>query len=134
MKLRTKPVKGICIFALIVLVVCLSLLIFFAVDFNNENTVISIVSFVFCGIFILISLFTLINQLFCYVEFKDSKLVKHTLWFSKTLKIERITKITLEEGIYKIFDDNKIFYQMPSGIRGSNEIILALEQNGVSIK
>jgi len=134
MKIRTRPIKGVVIFASVVLVVCVGLIIFFALSFTNENKVISILAFVFCGVFTLISSFVLLNQLFCYIEYKDKVLIKHTLWFSKSLKIEKITKIILEDGMYKIYRDEKKFYEMPSAIKGSNEIIIILENNGVSVK
>jgi len=132
--MRTRPVKGITIFAFIVLIVSILLIVFFALSFNKENTVISILTFVFCGAFSLVSIFVLFNQLFCFIELKENTLIRHILWIKKTTKIEKITKIILEEGIYKIFIDNKKFCDMPSAIKGSNEIIIELEKNGISIK
>lgn len=132
-KLRTKPIKGLVIFALIVFVVSLAMILLFGIDYQNQTKVIAILVFIFCGAFFLVSLFVLVNQLFCYLELKNDRLIHHILWFTKSIKVDKINKITLEDGMYKIFSGSKIFYQMPSLIRGSNEIIIGLEKLGIHI-
>ncbi|HNX15930.1 MAG TPA: hypothetical protein PKO28_00935 [Bacilli bacterium] len=130
-KLRTYPIRGLLIFLLLDIVLSLAALGYFIWD--RSTLLISILVYIFCGLFALIGLIVLADQLFHYVEVKDNRLINHIFWNKKVLPFEKIHKVMLVDEMYLIYSKKKRFCIMPSHIRGSNEIILYLESHGISL-
>ena len=131
-KYRTKPVKGLLIFLPIVIVFSAGAIVLFA--FTKQNIVFSVMVYIFCGAFILFSLILLLDQLFHYTELKGDILINQILFVRKKIKVEKITKIILKDEMYFIFVGQKQFCVISTRIRGANEIIVALERKGKSVR
>ena len=131
-KYRTKPIKGLLIFLPIVIVFSAGAIVLFAL--TKQNIVFSIMVYIFCGAFILLSLILLLDQLFHYTELKGDILINQILFVRKKIKVEKITKIILKDEMYFIFVGQKQFCVISTRIRGSNEIIVALERKGKSVR
>ena len=131
-KYRTKPIKGLLIFLPIVIVFSAGAIVLFA--FTKQNIVFSVMVYIFCGAFILFSLILLLDQLFHYTELKGDILINQILFVRKKIKVEKITKIILKDEMYFIFVGQKQFCVISTRIRGANEIIVALERKGKSVR
>lgn len=130
-KLRTYPIKGLVIFLIVDIVISLAALSYFIWD--RSNLLISVLVYIFAGLFSLIGIFVLFDQLFHYVEVKNNCLINRILWIKKVLPFEKIKKVVLVDEMYTIYSKRKRFCVMPSHIKGSNEIILYLERHGISL-
>ena len=133
-RMRTKPLKGFSIFLSIVFVLSVLTIIYFALTFSSQAKAFAIIVFVFAGLFSITSLLILIDQLFHYTELKDGAIINHIFFFKKSIKVEKIKKLILKDGIYKIYTEDKLFVQIPSGVIGAPEIIVGLEKLGVHLK
>lgn len=131
-KYRTKPVKGLLIFLPIVIVFSAGAIVLFAL--TKQNIVFSVMVYIFCGAFILLSLILLLDQLFHYTELRGDILINQILFIRKKIKVEKITKIILKDEMYFIFVGQKQFCVISTRIRGANEIIVALERKGKSVR
>lgn len=129
-KLRTQPIKGLCIFLLIAILLSLGVMIYFIIAFNEELLIFKILIFIFCPMFIILGAIALCDQLFHYVEIEGEKVINHVMWNKHTLKISHIDKIEICDGIYTIYGKGRKFATFPSQIKGSNEIIICLERHG----
>jgi hypothetical protein len=130
-KLRTYPIKGLLIFLAVDIVVSLAVLGYFIYD--RSVIIIAILVYIFAGLFSVIGIVVLLDQLFHYVEVKNNCLINRILFLKKVLPFEKIKKIVLVDEMYIIYSKKKRFCVMPSHIKGSNEIILYLESHGVSL-
>lgn len=130
-KLRTYPIKGLLIFLAVDIVVSLAVLGYFIYD--RSVIIIAILVYIFAGLFSVIGIVVLLDQLFHYVEVKNNCLINRILFLKKVLPFEKIKKIVLVDEMYIIYSKKKRFCVMPSQIKGSNEIILYLESHGVSL-
>lgn len=130
-KLRTYPIKGLLIFLAVEIVVSLAVLGYFIYD--RSVIIIAILVYIFAGLFSVIGIVVLLDQLFHYVEVKNNCLINRILFLKKVLPFEKIKKIVLVDEMYIIYSKKKRFCVMPSHIKGSNEIILYLESHGVSL-
>ena len=131
-KYRTKPIKGLLIFLPIVIVFSAGAILLFAL--TKQELVFSIMVYIFCGAFILLSLIILLDQLFHYTELRGDILINQILFIRKKIKVEKITKIILKDEMYFIFVGQKQFCVISTRIRGANEIIVALERKGKSVR
>lgn len=129
--LRTKPIKGLLILLAVVFLCSAGLLAYFIYD--RSTIFISILVYIFAGAFILISLYVFLDQLFHYLEVKGNALVKHVFWNRYVLPFDKIKSVTLDNGMYEISSKRKKFYVMPAYAKGSSEIIIYLENHGVSL-
>ena len=129
---RTKPITGFVIFLLIVFVVSLGAIFLFAL--TKQDVLVSILVYIFCGAFVALSLFMLSVQLLNYIELRDDYLIRHIFIFRKKVHINRISKIILKDEMYIFYINNERFAVISSRIEGSNEIIIALERKGISVK
>lgn len=130
-KYRTKPIKGLLIFLPIVIVFSTGAILLFAL--TKQELVFSIMVYIFCGAFILLSLIILLDQLFHYTELRGDVLINQIIFVRKKIKVEKITKIILKDEMYFIFVGQKQFCVISTRIRGANEIIVALERKGKSV-
>ena len=130
-KYRTKPIKGLLIFLPIVIVFSVGAILLFAL--TKQELVFSIMVYIFCGAFILLSLIILLDQLFHYTELRGDVLINQIIFVRKKIKVEKITKIILKDEMYFIFAGQKQFCVISTRIRGANEIIVALERKGKSV-
>lgn len=130
-KYRTKPIKGLLIFLPIVIVFSTGAILLFAL--TKQELVFSIMVYIFCGAFILLSLIILLDQLFHYTELRGDALINQIIFVRKKIKVEKITKIILKDEMYFIFVGQKQFCVISTRIRGANEIIVALERKGKSV-
>ena len=130
-KYRTKPIKGLLIFLPIVIVFSVGAILLFAL--TKQELVFSIMVYIFCGSFILLSLIILLDQLFHYTELRGDVLINQIIFVRKKIKVEKITKIILKDEMYFIFVGQKQFCVISTRIRGANEIIVALERKGKSV-
>ena len=130
-KYRTKPIKGLLIFLPIVIVFSIGAILLFAL--TKQELVFSIMVYIFCGAFILLSLIILLDQLFHYTELRGDVLINQIIFVRKKIKVEKITKIILKDEMYFIFVGQKQFCVISTRIRGANEIIVALERKGKSV-
>lgn len=130
-KYRTKPIKGLLIFLPIVIVFSVGAILLFAL--TKQELVFSIMVYIFCGAFILLSLIILLDQLFHYTELRGDVLINQIIFARKKIKVEKITKIILKDEMYFIFVGQKQFCVISTRIRGANEIIVALERKGKSV-
>lgn len=130
-KYRTRPIKGLLIFLPIVIVLSAGAILLFAL--TKQELVFSIMVYIFCGAFILISLIILLDQLFHYTELSGDVLINQIIFVRKKIKVEKITKIILKDEMYFIFVEQKQFCVISTRIRGANEIIVALERKGKSV-
>lgn len=127
-KYRTKPLKGLLIFLPIVIVFSAGAILLFAL--TKQNFVFSLLVYIFCGAFVLLSLILLLDQLFHYTELRGDTLINQIIVVRKKVKVSRITKIILKDEMYYIFIDQKQFCVISARIPGGNEIIIALERQG----
>ena len=130
-KYRTKPIKGLLIFLPIVIAFSVGAILLFAL--TKQELVFSIMVYIFCGAFILLSLIILLDQLFHYTELRGDFLINQIIFVRKKIKVEKITKIILKDEMYFIFVGQKQFCVISTRIRGANEIIVALERKGKSV-
>ena len=130
-KYRTKPIKGLLIFLPIVIIFSIGAILLFAL--TKQELVFSIMVYIFCGAFILLSLIILLDQLFHYTELRGDDLINQMIVARKKIKVEKITKIILKDEMYFIFVGQKQFCVISTRIRGANEIIVALERKGKSV-
>lgn len=130
-KLRTKPIKGLIFFLVIVIILSLACLIYFIID--RSVLVLSIAVYVFCGIFFVLGLIVLCDQLFHYVEIKNDRITNRFLWISHSYPLKKIQKLVLNEEIYYVYVKGRKVCSLPSRIKGSNEIIIYLEQHGIHL-
>ena len=131
-KLRTRPITGLIVFASIAAAISLGAIILFAIDLSN--LFISILVFIFGGMFFLGGVAVIIDQCLHYVELKENDLINHVIFVKKVLPIEKIKKIELVNGIYDIYDKKRKFCSLPSHLKGSSEIIVGLSRRGVEIE
>ena len=131
-KYRTKPIKGLLIFLPIVIVFSIGAIVLFAL--TKQNIVFSIMVYIFCGAFVILSLILLLDQLFHYTELRGDVLINQILFVRKKVKVEKITKIIIKDEMYFIFVGQEQFCVISTRIRGANEIIVALERQGKSIR
>ena len=129
---RTKPIKGLLIFLPIVILFSAGAIVLFAL--TEQNFVFSLLVYVFCGAFVILSLILLLDQLFHYTELRGDVLINQILFIRKKVKVEKITKIILKDEMYFIFVGQKQFCVISTRIRGANEIIVALERQGKSVR
>lgn len=130
-KLRTYPIKGLVIFLIVDIVISLATLGYFIWD--RSNLLIAILVYIFGGLFAIIGIVVLLDQLFHYVEVKNDCLINRILWIKNVLPFDKIKKVILIDEMYIIYSKKKRFCSMPSHIQGSNEIILYLERKGISL-
>ena len=130
-KYRTRPIKDLLIFLPIVIVLSAGAILLFAL--TKQELVFSIMVYIFCGAFILLSLIILLDQLFHYTELRGDVLINQIIFVRKKIKVEKITKIILKDEMYFIFVEQKQFCVISTRIRGANEIIVALERKGKSV-
>ena len=129
---RTKPLKGLLIFLPIVILMSTAMVLLFAL--TKQNIVVSILVYVFCGAFIVLSLIVLLDQLFHYTELQGDILINQIIFVRKKVKVENITKIVFKDEMYLVFVGKKQFCVISSRVSGGNEIIVALERQGVRMK
>lgn len=130
-KLRTYPIKGLVIFLIVDIVISLAALGYFIWD--RSNLLIAILVYIFAGLFAIIGIVVLLDQLFHYIEVKNDCLINRILWIKNVLPLDKIKKVVLIDEMYIIYSKKKRFCSMPSHIKGSNEIILYLERKGISL-
>jgi hypothetical protein len=131
-KIRTLPIKGLLIFLPIVIISSIGMILLFA--FTKQNLLMSILVYIFCGAFAALGLALLLDQLFHYTMIDDDVLINQIIFVRKKIKVEQITKIILKDEMYLIFVGKKQFAVISTRVRGGNEIILALERQGKSVK
>ena len=131
-KYRTKPIKGLLIALSIVIAISSAVIVLFALF--KQNIVISIMVYIFCGVFVLLSLIMLIDQLFHYTELNGDTLINNIVFVRKKVKVANISKIILKDEMYLVFVGKKQFCVISTRIKGGNEIIVALERQGVTMK
>lgn len=129
---RTKPLKGLLIFLPIVILLSTAMVLLFAL--TKQNIVVSIMVYIFCGAFIILSLMLLLDQLFHYTELRGDILINQIIFVRKKVMVENITKIVFKDEMYLVFVGKKQFCVISSRISGGNEIIVALERQGVRMK
>ena len=129
---RTKPLKGLLIFLPIVILLSTAMVLLFAL--TKQNIVVSIMVYIFCGAFIILSLILLLDQLFHYTELRGDILINQIIFVRKKVMVENITKIVFKDEMYLVFVGKKQFCVISSRISGGNEIIVALERQGVRMK
>ena len=129
---RTRPIKGLLIFLPIVILMSTAMILLFAL--TKQNIVVSILVYVFCGAFIVLSLIVLLDQLFHYTELQGDILINQIIFVRKKVKVENITKIVFKDEMYLVFVGKKQFCVISSRVSGGNEIIVALERQGVRMK
>ncbi|MCR5184567.1 MAG: hypothetical protein K6C32_00580 [Bacilli bacterium] len=127
--IRTYPVKGLVIFCLIGFLICTPAFIWFL--FIEELLVFRVLVYIFCPMFSLIALITIIDQLFHYVEVKEDVFINHIVFWTKKVKIEKIERFEICEGIYYIYYLNKKIASFPSQVVGADRVVIALERHGV---
>ena len=131
-KYRTKPIKGLLIALSIVIAISSAVIVLFAL--TKQNIVISVMVYIFCGVFVLLSLIMLIDQLFHYTELNGDTLINNIVFVRKKAKVANISKIILKDEMYLVFVGKKQFCVISTRIKGGNEIIVALERQGVTMK
>lgn len=131
-KFRTKPIKGLVIFLPIVILLSAGAIVLFAL--TDQNFVFSLLVYIFCGAFVILSLILLLDQLFHYTELRGDELINQIIFVRKKVKIEKISKIILKDEMYFIFVGKKQFCIMSTRVRGASEIIVALERKGKSVR
>lgn len=131
-KIRTKPVKGVIIFAAIAALVSAGAIILFVID--RDNLFISILVFIFGGMFFLGGIAIILDQLFHYVELKEDNLINHVIFKRHEIPVSKIKKITLVKGMYEIYTKNKKFCTIPSHLEGCDKIMVGLSRQGLEIE
>lgn len=131
-KPKTQPIIGLVIFAGIGVLVSLAGLIIFAID--RSNLFISILVYIFGGLFLIVGLATIIDQVFHFVEVKEDKLINQVVFKRKTLPISKIKKLVLVNGTYEVYSGKKKFCTIPSQVKGAPEIAVALQRQGIEIE
>ncbi len=136
--LRTKGSTYLIIFCLIVLLCSSGIIVLFS--FLDEPLVLKIFVFVISGIFIALSFFILLVQLFDYVYVKNDCLVHQKIFFKQKINgktkinVHEITKVIYNKDAYEIYVGSKKFCSLDPKDAGSKLILLYLEQHKVSVK
>ena len=133
-RIRTYPIKSLTIFLTICFVVSVGMIVLFAMPFmNKELWVIRILIWVFCGLFAGASGIVLCNQLFFYIEVKDSQFIKHSFFLKKKVLFTDIDRIKNKDGFYEVYSKGKRFTSFAANTNEAQEIIVFLERNHVKI-
>ena len=130
-KPKTQPIKGLLIFAGIGVAISLAGIIIFI--FDRSNLAISILVYIFGGMFLIGGSAVILDQLFHYVEVKEDKLIHRVFFKKNVLPINKIKKLVLKNGIYEVYSGKKKFCTIPSQVTGAPEIAVALQRQGVVI-
>ena len=131
MKTRTQPIYGLVIFAGIAVVVSIGAIILFSIDMSN--LFISILVFIFGGLFSIGGIAVIIDQLTHYVEVKENDLINHVFLAKHVLPISEIRKIKNNKEIYEVYSKKGKFCTIPSHLKGVDTIMFALSRRGVEI-
>lgn len=131
-RLRTYPIKSLTIFMAICFVVSLAMIILFAF-LKNEDWIIRILIFVFCGIFTIASGIILCQQLFFYVSVDDENFYVHFLFGFHKIPLRKIEKVSNIDGFYCVFADGKKMVNFAANTRESQQIIVFLERKKIKI-
>ena len=113
-------------------VVSLAMIILFAF-LKNEDWIIRILIFVFCGIFTIASGIILCQQLFFYVSVDDENFYVHFLFGFHKIPLRKIEKVSNIDGFYCVFADGKKMVNFAANTRESQQIIVFLERKKIKI-
>ena len=128
-KLRTRPSKGLIVFLSIAIAISSGALVLFIID--RSNLFISILVYIFAGMFVIGGLVVLLDQLFRYIELVEDKLIDHIFFKKNVLAVAKITKVTLKKGMYEIYSKKGKFCSLPSEQLGVSLIMVGLQRQGI---
>lgn len=133
--IRTYPVKGLVIFLSIVIGVCLLVGVgnYFLI---KDILALQIVIWIFCGVFLILSLIVLLKEAIVYIYFdeKAKEIVIQDFLHKKKIRLDELRRVEVKDGFYIFFKGNKEFYRMGTERTGANNLVVALEKNGANIK
>ena len=131
-KIRTYPIKSLCIFISVVVALSIGMIILMAF-LSEELFVVRILVWIMCGIFVILGSIVLYDQFMHYFYIKDDKIVKNGLFFKKKISFKEIFKIRVKDEKFIFLTDKITFCEIPTEIKGATEMILYLEKSGVKI-
>ena len=131
---RTYPSKALIIFLLSV--ITLSIGICVGVYFIKEVLALKIVIWLFCSIFIVLSIVVLFGEALSYLSISEEKesLVIHKFLRKKIVKFSAIKSVENKDGYYVFMDKHKEFYRIGTNASGVNALMIDLEKRGIKIK
>ncbi len=99
--------KGALIFFLVMFVLCASFIV--ALILIDVGVALRIIGFLFCGVFLVISLVMILDTFFDYVIVEGETMSKRFFFQKKEIPLESITKVVKTEGYYDIYVGKKKF-------------------------
>ena len=131
-RIRTYPIKSLCIFAGIAFIVSLAMVIGF-IFYQSELMVIRVLVWIFCGLFTVASGIVLVYQLFFYIEVTDKYFIKHAMLTKYKFPFEIIQKVTNEDGFYSVYIKGRKIASFATNTKEASQILISLEKHGVKI-
>lgn len=131
---RTYPSKVLIIFLLSV--ITLSIGICVGIYFIKDVLALKIVIWLFCSIFIVLSIVVLFGEALSYLSISEEKesLVIHKFLRKKIVKFSAIKSVENKDGYYVFMDKRKEFYRIGTNANGVNALMIDLEKRGIKIK
>jgi hypothetical protein len=132
-RIRTSFVKGPLIFASVALICNILVIVLFAI-FEPKSSI-ALVCYIFCSIFIIVSIPILLDQLFHYDEVKGDYLINHVLFVTRKIKISKIDYIIKKDEVFEVYLKNgKKFTSINAYDPMVNDILYYLDKKGAKLK
>ena len=134
--IRTYPSKGLIIFLLIVIAFSIGAIVLTALLLLKDNLALSIILWLFCGVFLVLSLIVLLFEAINYLSLDENnkQLIIHKFLIKKKIPANEISGIENNEGFYIFHQGKKELYRIGTQVQGANTLIVKLERWGIKIK
>ena len=129
----TEVDKGPFIFTLTGIVSCLAVIL--VLLFTGDMPALKIMAIVFLLILLLSGIWVMIGLVLDYAYIKDDTLYMHYIFKMRSIKIEDIQKLTVENGIYTVYDrKGEVAGTMNAMLSGIDSVIGELNHRKVSFE
>ena len=130
--LRTYPIKKLCICVAIIVAVSLGLCVGF-IFMPDELIVVRVIVWIMCGLFTLLGLILLFDQLFNYVEVKNDVFIKHMFLTKHVIPFNKIKSVKNEDGFYVVYVGNKKVCTFAGDTKEAHAIVSYMDKNHVKV-
>ena len=129
----TEVDKGPFIFTLTGIVSCLAVIL--VLLFTGDMPALKIMAIVFLLILLLSGIWVMIGLVLDYAYIKDDTLYMHYIFKMRSIKTEDIQKLTVENGIYTVYDrKGEVAGTMNAMLSGIDSVIGELNHRRVSFE
>ncbi|MBQ3871395.1 MAG: hypothetical protein II780_01685 [Clostridia bacterium] len=129
----TEVDKGPFIFTLTGIVSCLAVIL--VLLFTGDMPALKIMAIVFLLILLLSGIWVMIGLVLDYAYIKDDTLYMHYIFKMRSIKTEDIQKLTVENGIYTVYDrKGEVAGTMNAMLSGIDSVIGELNHRKVSFE